>query len=186
MRTDIRFAAFGGQGMILAGLILGEGAILDGRNAVQTQSYGPESRGGAARAEVIIADEEIDYPMIEEADYLVALSQPGYDKYAPHVREESTIIIDRDMVATDKQLPPGRIFKLPFARTADKLGNRIVANIVMLGSVCAITEVVSKENLKMAIESNIPDKFLELNLRAFSEGYSIGRKALEKKEQGEQ
>lgn len=186
MRTEIRFAAFGGQGMILAGVILGESAIADGKNAVQTQSYGPESRGGAAKSEVIIADEEIDYPMAIEANCLVALSQPGYDKYAPEIKRGGTVIVDEDLVDADECPEAGALYKLPFAKTADKLGNRIVANVVMLGSVCAITGVVSKENLKKVIETTVPEKFIDLNLRAFSEGCRIGRQALEQKGQAGQ
>jgi len=181
MRTDIRFVAFGGQGIILAGVILGEGAINDGKNAVQTQSYGPESRGGAARAEVIIADEKIDYPMVIEADYLVALSQPGYDKYSTEIKPQATIIIDEDLVDAKEHPLTKAFYRLPLIKTADKLGNRIVTNIVTLGCVCAITEVVNKENLLKAVKANVPEKFLDLNIKAFAEGYRIGQQALRQK-----
>ena len=170
--------------MILAGVILGKAAIADGKNAVQSQSYGPESRGGAARSEVIIADEEIDYPMVIKADCLVALSQPGYDKYITEIKTAGTVIIDGDLVEVDD--PPGSeaFYKLPLAKTADKLGNRIVTNIITLGSLCAITAAVSKESLIKAIKSSLPEKFLELNLIAFAEGYDLGRQALENKDKG--
>ena len=175
MRTEIRLVAFGGQGIIMAGVILGEGAIHDGKNAVQSQSYGPESRGGAAKSEVIIADEVIDYPMVIEADYLVALSQPGYDKYAQEIKAGSTIIIDEDLVQASGNTNAGAFYKLPFARTADKLGNRIVMNIVMLGGLCSLTGIVERENLLKAIKANVPEKFLDLNAKAFNEGYEIGK-----------
>ncbi len=178
MRTEIRLVAFGGQGIIMAGVILGEGAIYDGKNAVQSQSYGPESRGGAARAEVIIADEAIDYPMVIEADYLVALSQPGYDRYAREIKAGSTIIIDEDLVQPGESLEAEAFFALPFARTADKLGNRIVMNSVMLGGLCSLTGIVQKENLLRAIKANVPEKFVDLNAKAFSEGYEIGKLTL--------
>jgi len=178
MRTEIRFVAFGGQGIILAGVILGEGAINDGKNAVQTQSYGPESRGGAARSEVIIADEEIDYPMVIKADCLVALSQPGYDRYSTEIKPGATVIVDEDLVDATEHPAAGACYRLPFTKTADKLGNRIVTNIVMLGSVCSITKVINEESLLKAVKTNVPEKFLDLNIKAFAEGCKIGLRAL--------
>jgi 2-oxoglutarate ferredoxin oxidoreductase subunit gamma len=178
MRTEIRFVAFGGQGMILAGVIFGEGAINDNKNAVQTQSYGPESRGGAARAEVIIDDEEIDYPMVIAADYLVALSQPGYDKFAPEIKKGATIIIDEDLVDASAHPQAGALYRLPFTKTADRLGQRIVTNLVMLGSVCAITGVIDREALLAAVRANVPKKFLDINIKAFTEGYELGTAAI--------
>ena len=178
MRTEIRFVAFGGQGIILAGVILGEGAINGGRNAVQSQSYGPESRGGAAKTEVIISDEKIDYPMVMAADYLVTLSQPGYDRYFSDIKPDATVIIDEDLVDASEHPASGVFYSLPFAKTADRLGNRIVMNTVMLGSVCSITGIVNKENLLKAIKANVPERFLDLNIKAFEEGYKIGKRAL--------
>lgn len=176
MRTEIRLVAFGGQGIIMAGVILGEGAIYNGKNAVQSQSYGPESRGGSAKSEVIIADEAIDYPMVIDADYLIALSQPGYDKYAEEAKAGSTIIIDEDLVQANGNTGAGAFYRLPFAKTADKLGNRIVMNVVMLGGLCSLTGIVGKEYLLEAIKANVPEKFLDLNTRAFNAGFEIGRK----------
>lgn len=185
MKTEMRFVAFGGQGIVLAGVILGEAAIADGNNAVQTQSYGPESRGGAAKSEVIISNDDIDYPMVVEADCLVALSQPGYDKYAAEVKPGGTLIVDQDLV--DAGTPPEgcAFYSLPFAKIADRLGNRIVTNIVVLGSVCSITEVVSEKSLAAAVKSNVPEKFQELNLTAFGEGFKIGAEAVKQKAAGE-
>ncbi len=180
----MRFVAFGGQGIVLAGVILGEAAIAGGRNAVQTQSYGPESRGGAAKSEVIISEQEIDYPMVVQADCLVALSQPGYDKYAAEMKPGSTIIIDEDLVDAGEAPEGSNFYVLPFARTADKLGDRIVTNIVVLGAVCSITGVVSQENMAEAVKANVPEKFVELNLKAFTEGYKIGRQAAQQTGRG--
>lgn len=163
--------------MILAGVILGEGAVNDGKNAVQSQSYGPESRGGAARAEVIIADEDIDYPMVIAADYLVALSQPGYDKYAPEIKKGATVIVDQDLVDAGEHPRAGAFYRMPFARTADNLGNRIVTNIVMLGGVCAITATVGKDALLEAVRANVPGKLLDLNIEAFNKGCELGSQA---------
>lgn len=184
MKTEMRFVAFGGQGIVLAGVMMGEAAIADGKNAVQSQSYGPESRGGAAKSEVIISNEKIDYPMVVQADCLVALSQPGYDKYADEIKPGGTIIVDQDLVDAGQPPEGCAFYSLPFARTADRLGNRIVTNVVVLGSVCSITRVVTRENLAAAVKSNVPSKFAELNLQAFSEGYRIGQEALSGKTAG--
>jgi len=184
MRTEIRLVATGGQGMIRAGVILGEAAIADGMSAVQTQSYGPESRGGAAKAEVIIADEAIDYPMVIKADCLVALSQPGYDKYASEIKPDGTVIVDEDLVEVTTPPDATAFYRLPFSATADALGNRVIANIIMLGSLCAITDAASKDNMVKAVESSFSERFRELNLNAFAEGYRLGREACDKARQG--
>ena len=178
MRTELRFVASGGQGIILAGVILGESAVNDGKEAVQSQSYGPESRGGAARSEVIISDEKIDYPMVIAADCLVTLSQPGYDKYCTEIKPGATVIVDEDLIETDQPPAGSTFYRLPFTKVADKLGNRIFTNIVVLGSVCAITGVVSQDSLLEAVKANVPKRFLEPNTQAFMEGIAIGRQAL--------
>jgi 2-oxoglutarate ferredoxin oxidoreductase subunit gamma len=180
MRTEVRFSAFGGQGMILAGVILGEAAITDGNNAVQSQSYGPESRGGSAKSEIIIADEDIDYPMVIKADCFVTLSQPGFEKYADNIKPGATVITDSDLVTGEKPADAGAFYSLPLAVTADKIGNRIFANIVMLGSVCAITNVVTKDNLIQSVKKYVPERFFEQNLEAFNEGFALGQEALKK------
>jgi len=127
---------------------------------------------------VIIADDEIDYPMVIKADHLVALSQPGYDKYYLEIKDGATVIVDEDLVDAEQNPTAGAFYRLPFTKIADRLGNRIVTNIVMLGSVCAITKVITKENLRHAITANVPKKYLELNLQAFDEGYAIGQQAV--------
>jgi len=166
MRTEIRIAGFGGQGIVLAGVLLGEAAILDGKCAVQTQSYGPESRGGAARSEVIISNEIIDYPKAVEADILIILSQPACDKYLPLMKPDSTIIGDSDLVKTTKN----NIFSVPFTKIADDLGKKVVANSVMLGYLNACTKVISSKSLEETITENVPQHTIDLNLKAFNEG----------------
>jgi 2-oxoglutarate ferredoxin oxidoreductase subunit gamma len=178
MRQEIRLAGFGGQGIILAGVILGEGAVLDGNEAVQTQSYGPESRGGAARSEVVISDEDIDYPRVISPDIMIALSQPGFESYYKDLSPNSILIVDEDMVKTDKlkgQIK-ARIFKAPFSKTADQLGNRIITNIIMLGCITAATGVVSEKNMMIAVKARVPKKFEELNVKGFKKGFEIGKK----------
>ncbi len=164
MRKEIQLAGFGGQGIVLSGLILGEAAILDGLNAVQTQSYGPESRGGAARADVIISDSPIDYPKVVAPDILVALSQPAYDKYRADVGKKAMVIIDSDETA----------LCVPFSKLADELGRRIVANVIMLGTLARVSGCVSRESLEQAVLKNIPKGTEELNLRALAAGFGSG------------
>lgn len=172
MRTEIRIAGFGGQGVVLAGLLLGEAAIRDGKCAVQTQSYGPESRGGAARSEVVISNQEIDYPKVVEADILVALSQAAFDKYRPFVKENCTIIIDSDLVKAEED----KTYSVPFTRIADILGKKVVANSVMLGYLQASTEVISVESMEATIREKVPDHTITINLKAFNRGIKFWNK----------
>jgi len=174
MRKEIRIAGFGGQGIVLAGRILGEAAINAGNKAVQTQSYGPESRGGAARSEVVISDKTIDYPRVMEADLLVALSQPGYDKYHDdNIKKKSLVIVDADLVETQDK----KAIKIPFTKIADSLGKKIVANIVMLGYLTAVLDAFPKKTMKETIKSNIPKGTEKINMKAFEEGYKLAMKA---------
>jgi 2-oxoglutarate ferredoxin oxidoreductase subunit gamma len=166
VRTEIQLAGFGGQGIVLSGLILGEAAILDGLNAVQTQSYGPESRGGAARSDVIISNLPIDYPKVVSPDVLVALSQPAYDKYHSLVGKKGLLIVDADLVEGDESA-----LRVPFSKLADELGRRIVANVIMLGALAKVSECVSRESLERAVLRNIPKGTEELNLKALAAGF---------------
>jgi 2-oxoglutarate ferredoxin oxidoreductase subunit gamma len=169
VRTEIRIAGFGGQGVILAGLLLGEAAIRDGKQAVQTQSYGPESRGGSARSEVLISDEKIDYPKVIEADILVALSQEAFDKFLPAVKSDGSVIIERDLV------DPGEnhVLPVPFTKMADDLGRKIVANSIMLGYLVAATGVVSIDSMEATIREKVPKRTIDLNLTAFRKGLEL-------------
>jgi 2-oxoglutarate ferredoxin oxidoreductase subunit gamma len=164
MRKEIRICGFGGQGIILAGVILGEAATRAGRQAVQTQSYGPESRGGAARSEVVISDGPIDYPRVTRADVIVALSQPGFDRYATELAEGGTVIVDGDIVeaeGADSQ---------PFTRTAEEVGHKIVTNIVMLGYLGAATGLIPDEVLEQTVLESVPKGTEDLNRRALEAG----------------
>ncbi|MBC8477930.1 2-oxoacid:acceptor oxidoreductase family protein [bacterium] len=171
MRTEIQIAGFGGQGIVLAGVILGEAAILDGQNAVQTQSYGPESRGGAARSDIIISRTEIDYPKVLQADLLVALSQPAFDKYLSGAGEGTLVIVDRELVPSQE----GAHLAISFSVMAENLGRRVVANSVMLGFITAVSGIVSSSAMEQSLSRNVPPKTVELNLRAFAEGWSAGK-----------
>lgn len=166
MRKEIQLAGFGGQGIVLSGLILGEAAILDGMDAVQTQSYGPESRGGAARSDVIISDAPIDYPKVVSPDILVVLSQPAYDKYRGEVGKKAMLIIDSDLVESDESA-----LSVPFSKLAEELGRRIVANVIMLGALAKVSGCVTRDSLEQAVLRNIPKGTEELNLKALNAGF---------------
>lgn len=178
-RYEVRIAGFGGQGVVTAGYVLGQSACLfDGKNATMTQSYGPEARGGACRSEVVISDEEIDFPKVIKPDLLVAMSQEAYLLYCDDVKEGGTIIIDEDLVAPTEETEGIKYYKSPASRTAEELGNRIVANVVMLGAITVIARVVSVEAMRKAVAARWP-RFSELNLKALGKGVEIGRQLLE-------
>jgi 2-oxoglutarate ferredoxin oxidoreductase subunit gamma len=177
MRVEVRFAGFGGQGIIKSGIIVAAAASIHaGKNSVQTQSYGPESRGGACKSEVVISEEEIDFPKLVQPDVLVVMSQAAYNDYADDIREGGTVIMDPDMIPTEKDLRKVKIFKVPATKMADQLGRRIVANIVMLGAFVAITRLLDENVVKESIKENIPKGTEELNLAAFEKGYEYGKK----------
>lgn len=174
-RTEIRMAGEGGQGMILAGIILAEAAaIYDGKNAVQTQSYGPEARGGASKAEVIIANGEIDHPEVIIADVLVALSQEACDKYAHNLKKNGTLIVDGDIVG---RVPFTSAVKVPITRlAAETTGKAITANVVALGVLVGLTGVVSRQAIEKAVAARAPKGTEEMNRAALGAGFATAEK----------
>lgn len=176
MRKEIRMAGFGGQGIIKAGLMVAMAACIHGdKNAVQTQSYGPESRGGACKSEVIISDEEIDYPKVTVPDILVAMSQEAYNTYVDTLKDGGTILIDPDLVPKEKATANIQVFKVPATKIAEELGKTIVANVVMIGALTAITNFMDAEAVKKSVLSNVPLGTEKLNLAAFEKGYEYGK-----------
>lgn len=174
MRWEVRLAGFGGQGIVLAGFILGKAtALYDNKDAIFTQAYGPEARGGACSAELVIADEEIDYPEVRSPDALVIMSQEASDKYGGSLRSGGTVLVDEDLVSR----PPSweNIHRVPFTRMADELGRRIVANVVMLGSFTAVTGIVGREAMEEAIRTSVRERVIDLNMRAFAAGYDYAK-----------
>ncbi len=179
MRIEIRFAGFGGQGIIKSGIIVAAAAcIYSGKNAVQTQSYGPESRGGACKSEVVISEAEIDFPKVVEPDILVVMSQHAYNEYAEDVKPDGTIILDPDMIPHEKDLKNAKVFRIPATKIAEELGRKIVANIVMIGAFVAITNVLDENAVKESIKVNVPKGTEELNLTAFEKGCEYGKNLL--------
>ena len=176
MRVEVRFAGFGGQGIIKSGIIVAAAASIHaGKNSVQTQSYGPESRGGACKSEVVISEQEIDFPKLVQPDVLVVMSQAAYNDYADDIKQGGTVILDPDMIPTQKDLGKVKIFKVPATKMADQLGRRIVANIVMIGAFVAITKLLDEKAVKESVKENIPKGTEELNLAAFEKGYEYGK-----------
>lgn len=186
MEKQIRFSGFGGQGVILMGIILARAAALydrsvgkDGRvirkNAIQTQSYGPSARGGHSRCDVKISDEEMLYPFVEVPDYLVIMSQQAYTKYIHERRPDTKVIIDPDLVL---DRPEGDVYEVAATRAAEGIGTRIVANVVMLGAFREISQLVSYEALERALLDSVPEATHELNRTALALGKKLGQEVL--------
>ena len=182
-RKEIRLAGEGGQGMILAGIILAEAAaIYDHKNATQTQSYGPEARGGASKAEVVIDQGEIDHPEVILADVLVAMSQEACDKYAGNMKKDGILIVDQERVG---RVPSNHAIKVPITRLAqESSGKSITANVVALGVLVGLTGVVSRQAITQAVAARAPKGTEEMNQAALSAGFAaadlVGKKRTHK------
>ena len=174
---SIRLSGFGGQGVVLASVVIVKAAInYEGKWAIQTQDYGPESRGGASKADVIISDRDIAYPLIETADVLVALSQDAIAQHFPATREGSLVIVDPTFV---KEAPKGenvRLIEIPAAKLADELGSRLVANMVTLGALVVLTSVISEDSLEKSIRDNTPRASHVMNIRGMRAGIKYAQK----------
>jgi len=172
-RVKIRLAGSGGQGLLLAGLMLGEAAaIYDGREVCVTNSYGPEARGGASKSEVVISSEQIDYPKATNLDVLLTMNQESCDKNYHDLKHDGVLLADEHDV---KSVPTSRAFVLAFTDVArDVVGKAVTANVVALGALCALTEVVSRQALKAAVLARAPKGTEELNLKALKEGFAMG------------
>jgi 2-oxoglutarate ferredoxin oxidoreductase subunit gamma len=176
MKKEIRICGFGGQGVILAGFIIGKAAsVFMDYNAVQSQSYGPEARGGAARSEVIISDEKIGYPRPTSIDLLVAMSQESFDSYRNDIRDDTLIILDPDLVSKHDIGRP--IYKIQAQKIAEELGNKIVTNIVMVGAVTSIFDLIEPDAVRKSVLDSVPSRFKELNEKAFEKGLEAGKNA---------
>jgi 2-oxoglutarate ferredoxin oxidoreductase subunit gamma len=175
-KTQVRLAGFGGQGIVLAGMILGKAAALfEEANAVMTQSYGPEARGGACSADVVLSRSRIHYPRVTSPDVLVLMSEEAARTYGSNTAEGALVLVNEDLVKSVPQAPSLRILRIPATGIAERLGKVIVANIVMLGFITAVAGVVSPEAMRQAILDSIPKGSEELNLAAFQAGYDRGK-----------
>ncbi|MEE9540935.1 MAG: 2-oxoacid:acceptor oxidoreductase family protein [Candidatus Thorarchaeota archaeon] len=174
MRTEIRIAGTGGMGVVLAGVIVGEAAVVHGGlNAVQSQSYGSEARGTAAKSEVIVSDEPIRYPKVRKADYSVLMSQKALEMYLKDAREDGVLIVDPDLVRADDIEGAYEVVKVPAMKIADNLGLRLISNMVMLGALVKKSGLFDLEVLEKAVADVVPEKTLDLNLQAIRAGADL-------------
>ncbi|WP_028578808.1 2-oxoacid:acceptor oxidoreductase family protein [Desulfogranum japonicum] len=181
MQKEIIVTGFGGQGIILAGRILGTAASLgDNKESTLVQAYGPESRGGACNAQVIISDTPIHYPYVKIPHILVAMSQAGYDKFSGLLQEDSILLTDQDLVPTTNA--PCAHYEIAATRMAESLGHKMMANIIMIGFFTAITEAVSKNAALETVNRSVPKGTEEKNQKAFNKGFDYGLSTLKGKE----
>ena len=173
--TEIRIAGFGGQGVILSAIILGRAASLhQGAFATMTQSFGPEARGGACSAQLILSESPVLYPYVTKPDILVVMSQEAYTRFVPELKDGGTLIVEQDLVRVSELKPNTRVFSIPATRLAEELGKRMVLNSVMVGFFTAVTQLLSKEAVSKAVSDSVPSSFRDLNLKAFEKGFDYG------------
>jgi 2-oxoglutarate ferredoxin oxidoreductase subunit gamma len=171
---QVRFGGVGGQGIVLSGRLLGKAAALfDGKDAVCTQAYGPEARGGASRADVVISDDQVDYPFVTKADVLAVFFQEAYVMFRDCLKPDGLMIVDSVLVQPFEE--DEHIHAIPATTIAEKLGTRMAANVVMLGYLVGKTGIVSRESIEKAIRSTMKAKIVELNVKAFDAGMKLAR-----------
>jgi len=176
---DIKISGFGGQGIIRIGMILGKAAALhDNKSACMTQSFGPEARGGACSAQLVVSETEILYPYLVAPEILIAMSQEAYDKFEPELKDNGILLLEEDLVKPHEVRGTIRQYSIAATRIAEKLGNRLYANFVMIGFIVAITKMVPKQALIDAIPGTVPDRLLQKNIDALEQGFAIGEQKL--------
>jgi len=175
-RYEIRLSGSGGQGLILMGIILAEAiGIYDGKFVAQTQSYGPEARGGSSKSEVIVSDEEIDYPKAMQLDLLLAMSQKSCDEFYPDLKPEGLLIVDSTFVT---QVPTSKAFQIPFTRMArEKFKREVVANIIALGTLTQLSPIISSKAVESAVLARVPKGTEKLNRDALKAGIAAAKRA---------
>ena len=179
--TELRVSGFGGQGVILCAYIIGRAAALhDGKHATLTQSFGPEARGSACSAQVIVSDDPVLYPYVQHQKALVCMSQEAYDKFEPETDPGGILLYEEELVTPHKPRANMKVYGIPATRIAEELGRIIVVNIVMLGFFTAMTGLLPMEAARKAVEESVPDGTEKLNLAAFDRGYEYGIKLAEK------
>ncbi|MFC2172675.1 2-oxoacid:acceptor oxidoreductase family protein [Acidobacteriota bacterium] len=175
MITEIKIGGFGGQGVILSGIIIGKAAsIYDDKFATLTQAFGPEARGSACSAQLLVSDEDVMYPYVTNPDILVVMSQEAYTKFSPELKEDGLLVYEADLVKPD-DLTGKNAFAIPATRLAEELGRRMVLNIVMTGFFTAVTDVVSEDSMASAIKDSVPPGTESLNMQAFGRGFDFGK-----------
>ncbi|HTT24030.1 MAG TPA: 2-oxoacid:acceptor oxidoreductase family protein [Candidatus Sulfotelmatobacter sp.] len=173
--TEIRIAGFGGQGVILSAVVLGKAAsIYENGFATMTQNFGPEARGGACSAQLVISDAPVLYPYVTHPDIMVIMSQEAYNRFAAELKPGGTLIIEEDLVRVSNVNLDKKVYSIPATRFAEELGKRMVLNSVMVGFFSAVTKLLSPDAVRKAVADSVPSSFRELNLKAFDRGYDYG------------
>jgi 2-oxoglutarate ferredoxin oxidoreductase subunit gamma len=173
--TEIRIAGFGGQGVILSAVVLGKAAsIYENGFATMTQNFGPEARGGACSAQLVISDAPVLYPYVTEPDMMVILSQEAYNRFAHELKPGGLLIIEEDLVRVADLKGDPKVYAIPATRFAEELGKRMVLNSVMVGFFTAVTKLLNADAVRKAVADSVPPAFRELNLRAFEKGLEYG------------
>jgi 2-oxoglutarate ferredoxin oxidoreductase subunit gamma len=177
--TEIRLAGFGGQGVILSAIVLGKAAsIYQGAFATMTQNFGPEARGGACSAQLVLSDSPVLYPYVTQPDILVVTSQEAYTRFGHDLKDNGILIVEQDLVRVsdlDKEI---QVYSIPATRIAEVLGKRMVQNSVMVGFFTAVTHLLDPDAVRKAVADSVPPSFRELNLKAFEKGLEYGATAL--------
>jgi len=177
--TEIRIAGFGGQGVILSAIVIGKaGCIFQDGYSTMTQSFGPEARGGACSAQVILSDQPVLYPYVSRPDILVVMSQEAYTLFSPQLKDDGILIIEEDLVRIGDHPAGTRVYSVPATRIAEELGKKMVLNIVMVGFFAAVSQVVDPEAMRKAVAASVPEAYRDLNLKAFDRGFDYGTKEL--------
>jgi 2-oxoglutarate ferredoxin oxidoreductase subunit gamma len=177
--TELRIAGFGGQGVILSAIVLGKAAsIYQGAYATMTQNFGPEARGGACSAQLLLSDQPILYPYVTQPDIMVVMSQEAYSRFVPELKEGGTLIVEQDLVRVTDLPRQTKVYSCPATRLAEELGKRMVLNSVMVGFFTAVTQLLEPDAVRQAVEDSVPSSFRELNLKAFEKGFEYGLQAL--------
>jgi len=173
--TEIRVAGFGGQGVILSAIVLGKAAsIYENGFATMTQNFGPEARGGACSAQLVISDAPVLYPYVTRPDIMVILSQEAYNRFAPELKPEGLLIVEEDLVRVSNLAQDIRVYSIPATRLAEELGKRMVLNSVVVGFFTATTNLLSADAVRKSVADSVPPSFRELNLKAFEKGFEYG------------
>ena len=173
--TEIRVAGFGGQGVILSAILLGKAAsIYQGAYATMTQNFGPEARGGACSAQLVLSDSPILYPYVTKPDIMVVMSQEAYVRFGSELKEGGTLIIEEDLVRVSDLNKGIQVYSIPATRIAEDLGKRMVLNSVMVGFFTAVTNLLEADAVRKAVADSVPKSFLDLNLKAFEKGLEYG------------
>lgn len=177
--TELRIAGFGGQGVILSAIVLGKAAsIYEGAYATMTQNFGPEARGGACSAQLLISGDPILYPYVTQPDIMVVMSQEAYSRFVPELKEGGTLIVEQDLVRVTDLPRQTKVYSCPATRLAEELGKRMVLNSVMVGFFTAVTKLLGADAVRKAVADSVPPNFRDLNLKAFEKGYDYGVQSL--------